>query len=117
MTLNITSQKVNMLYELNAILQSLKRVDKKLQRNAYKEGEIQEEINKISDFPELLNNLQEYVTYLQHTDKNDVNTTQKILSNIDTKLELCSCHIRLTKEAIRQFLMQFSDDEIDEILT
>ena len=104
-----------MLYELKETLKELERIDKRLQRGSYEEGEIQERIDRISEFPRLLQSLQQCVSLLEQTDHNDVNTMQNILSDLDTTLASCSHHIEMVREAMRQFYIQFSDDEIDEI--
>ena len=106
-----------MLYELKAILKELDRTNKKIKKNAYQEGEIQEKKDQISDFSELLDNIQKCASSLQEMDQHDINTIIKTLSKIDANLGICTNHIEEVQEAIRQFLLQFSDEETKEILT
>ena len=105
-----------MLYELKETLKELEKIDNRLQKGAYKEGEIQEVIDDVSNFPQLIDEIEHHISSLQQSNKNNKSVIVGILSDLDGTLGHCTHHIENVREMIRQFYLQFTDEEISEIL-
>jgi len=95
-----------MIYELTEILRELKRIDTKLEKDAFAEGEIEEEIERVSEFPELQRKIRECASALEQADVNDVRKILSILHELDATLGTCVGHINSVQDAIVQLLRQ-----------
>jgi len=106
-----------MFYDLREVLKELERTDKKLQRGAYQEGEIQNKIDEMRNFHNLLVDIQKNVVSLQEASEDDVNRIVNTLSELEATLKLCNNHIEEVQDTIRQLLLQFSREEKDTLLS
>jgi len=101
-----------MLHELENILERLKKTEQMLHHNIYKEGEIQEQINEIYDFPELLSDVHQKLSILQQPTPQELAKILKTLISLNYALSGCINHIELTRELVNKLRKHFNKSKL-----
>ena len=110
----VSNNKETMIYELREIIQAFKKMDIKLQRDTYAQEDIRKKYEDIHEIAQLLVAIERYAAVLENADVNDIDTMLGYLADLDATLNTCINNMYAIQEFIRQFLIQFSEDEITD---
>jgi len=91
-----------MLSELEKILQEVKGVEKRVQNNVFRQGEIEEEIEDSSDFLELIYEIYQVIESLQKTKTDAKSRMLYLLIELDGVLSSCSNRIEMVQSLVQK---------------
>ena len=102
------------VYELQEMVKELTRIDAELQRGAYMKKYVQEAYEDLHEFSHLIDIIKQGTSALESTNVDNVSIMLELLADLEANLTSCANIIEAKNDFIRQFLRQFSSDEIIE---
>jgi len=101
-----------MIHELENVLHVLKKINRP--KNILDENVIEEEIDYIDDFPELLDDIHQNIVFLQNKDIGEFSHMLKKLTQIYTKLGRCIDNIKTAQDLIKQIRTYYYEKKINK---